>query len=332
MRTRCASTTPTVSSCRLRCFCIPLAFSLNHCARLCISSLELQCAAVRVLLSCQRSVFAHHTRRVGGLNYQVKLRDAALLFIETTVQLTRAWQAECRAGGTQRRGNTPLCTEEPAAFRKRLLGHVAAVREWGFDAADVGVLAARDIFLIAGEPRALASRIGALASFLDAVPNRSADAMLSKAERASRAQVRHLVLHGPPRSLYMSTADLKKLVANYVRLGLFATQEAARQDCLCRPSLVKTTSWQVLVRRIAAVRAMGGAAEDELTAAQGNQSAERVLEAGKLRDYSGCAALLGVASGFSGFGMTKLLDALGDSADLAPCLSCRLACSATGLS
>jgi hypothetical protein len=71
------------------------------------------------------------------------------------VQLRRAWQLECRHSGL----NSNLCTEEPAAFRERLRGHVAAVREWGLDAADIGVLATRNIFLVAGEPRALASLV-----------------------------------------------------------------------------------------------------------------------------------------------------------------------------
>jgi hypothetical protein len=49
---------------------------------------------------------------------------------------------------------------------ERLRGHVAPVRAWGLDAADLGVMAARDT----GEPSVLASRIGVLASFLKSPP------------------------------------------------------------------------------------------------------------------------------------------------------------------
>jgi hypothetical protein len=79
------------------------------------------------------------------------------------VQLRRAWQRECRAG--IERQHTALCTEDPTAFRERLRGHVAAARQWGFDAADVGVLAARHVNLVTGEPGVLAVRINVLQSF-----------------------------------------------------------------------------------------------------------------------------------------------------------------------
>jgi hypothetical protein len=208
----------------------------------------------------------------------------------------RAWQFECRES---RKGqNSKLCTEEPAAFRKRLRAHVAALREWGSDAADVGVLAAHNILRVAGEPLALASRINVLALFFKVPPipamqsAQSADTPLGTCEHASRAQFRHLVLHGHSTALYMSTAALEELMTSYVRLGLFATNDAAREGCLNKNCLLKGTSWRVLVRRNAAVRAVGGTAEDELTAAASNYSAERVLEAGMLREYSGCAPLV----------------------------------------
>jgi hypothetical protein len=165
------------------------------------------------------------------------------------------------------------------------------MHEWGLSAADVGALAARDTRLVAGEPGALASRISMLAWFFKVPPMpvpQSADASLDTREHAGRAQLRHLVLHGPDRALYMSLAALEELMNNYVRLGLFATKKAARQG-LYNSGLVKPTSWRVLVRRTAAVRAMGGSPADEPTAAMATCSAERVLEAGMLREYAGCA-------------------------------------------
>jgi hypothetical protein len=224
------------------------------------------------------------------------LRQVGLIIAWHAVQLRRAWQYDCREG---RNLHTALCTEEPAAFREQLRGHVAAVREWGLDAADVGVLAARDVRLVAGEPRALASRVSVLASFFKVPPilaTQSADALLAEREHASTAQLRHLVLHGNHMALYTSKADVEELMANYVRLGLFATEDAARQGCLCNPGLVKTTSWRALVRRSAAVRATGGTAEDELTAARCTYSADRILQAGMMRDCSGCAPLIIIAA------------------------------------
>jgi hypothetical protein len=209
------------------------------------------------------------------------------------VQLRRAWQFECRNA----RQHSKLCTEEPAAFRERLRGHVAAVREWGLDAVDIGVLAARDIYLVAGEPDALASRISMLASFFKVPPIpavQPADALLSTNKHSGRAQLRHLVLHGLYGALYMGFADVHELMANYTRLGLFATKDAAREGCLNNIGLLRTISWRVLVRKNAAVRAVGGTAEDTMTAY--NYSAERVLEAGMLREYSGCAPTLVAAT------------------------------------
>jgi hypothetical protein len=223
------------------------------------------------------------------------LRQVGVIMSWVAVQLRRAWQCECREGCNI---HTALCTEEPTAFRERLRGHVAAVREWGLDAADVGVLAARNVRLVAGEPRALASRISVLASFFKVPPipaMQSADAQLAEHEHASRAQLRHLVLHGPHGALCMGNADLDKLMANYTRLGLFGTKAAAREGCLNNIDLLKGTSWRVLVRRNAAVRAVGGTAEDEMTAAASHYSAERVLDAGMLRTWSGCVPLVTAA-------------------------------------
>jgi hypothetical protein len=217
--------------------------------------------------------------------------SAAPVMIDCTgAQVRRAWQTECR--GSRNQQNSKLCTDEPAAFRTRLQGHVATVWKWGLSAADVGVLAARDVALVAGEPRALASRISALASCFRVPPfpaMQSADALLAVPKPASRAQLRCLVLHGPNMALYTSMADLEGLMASYVRLGVFAAEDASRQGCLCNPSLVKTTSWRVLVSRIAAVRATGGTSEDDLTAAMCAHSADCMLEAGMLQEYSGCA-------------------------------------------
>jgi hypothetical protein len=221
------------------------------------------------------------------------LRQVGLIIAWLAVQLRRAWQYECREG---RNLHTALCTEKPAAFRERLRGHVAAVREWGLNAADVGVLAARDVRLVAGEPRALASRVSVLASFFKVPPilaTQSADAVLAEDEHASRVQLRHL--HGPHGALYLGTADLEELMANYVRLGLFGTKDAAREGFLNNIDLLKGTSWRVLVRRNAAVRAVGATAEDEMTAATLHYSAERALEAGMLRTWSGCAPLVTAA-------------------------------------
>jgi hypothetical protein len=214
-----------------------------------------------------------------------------LMMAWVAAQLRRAWQSECRNAFQ----NSKLCTEEPAAFRKRLRGHIAAVREWGLDAADIGVLAARDVLLVAGEPDALASCVSVLSSFFKVPPisaMQSAHPQLAGHEHASRAQLRRLVLHGPHGALCLGTADLDELMANYTRLVLFGTKAAAREGCLNNIDLLKGTSWRVLVRRNAAVRAVGGTAEDEMTAAASHFSAERVLEAGMLREYSGCAPLI----------------------------------------
>jgi hypothetical protein len=120
----------------------------------------------------------------------------------------------------------------------------------------------------------------------------SVDAQLAEHEHTGRAQLRHLVLRGPHGALYMGTADLHELMANYTRLGLFATKAAAREGCLNNIGLLKGTSWRVLVRKHAAVGAAGGTAEDELAAVVSSSSAERVLEAGMLREYSGCVPLV----------------------------------------
>jgi hypothetical protein len=209
------------------------------------------------------------------------------------LQLRRAWQFECRCGsrGEGTGPNSNLCTEGPAAFRARLRGHVAAAREWGLDAADIGALAARNVYLIAGEPSALASRLAVLAAFIaphSAQPPDSHGGLSPELKVAVGKQLRDVLVRGHDRALCMSAADLEELVANYVRYGLFPSKLAAREGCLRSPMLLRTTSWRVLVRKLAAVRVLGGSAEDEMTAASSTLSAERVLEAGLLREYSMC--------------------------------------------
>jgi hypothetical protein len=205
------------------------------------------------------------------------------------LQLRHAWQSECQYNeGT---ASSNLCTEEPAAFRTRLRGHVAAVREWNLGAADIGALAAHDVRFVTSEPIVLASRLAVLAAFVMLCSSQPADStgnMCTDRNIAVGKQFRDVLVRGHYRALYMSAAGLEQLVANYVRLGLFAAERAVREGCLRNPKLLRTVSWRVMVRKLAAVRAVGGSPEDELAAATCTCSAERVLEAGMLRKYSGC--------------------------------------------
>jgi hypothetical protein len=192
------------------------------------------------------------------------------------LQLRRAWQYECRSNEGNASSN--LCTEEPAAFRTRLRGHVAAAREWGLGAADIGALAARDVRLVVGEPSVLASSLEVLAAFVAPCSAQSPDSpggLSPDRKVAVGKKLRDVLVRGHERALYMSTADLKQLVANYVRLDLFASKDVAREGCLRSPELLRPVSWRVLVRKLAAVRALGGSAEDEMTAAKNGYSAQR---------------------------------------------------------
>jgi hypothetical protein len=207
-----------------------------------------------------------------------------------SLQLRRAWQLECRH--TEGKSSTALCNEEPAAFRARLRRHVAAAREWGLDAADVGALAARNVTLVACEPSVLAARFEVLAAFVTphgSLPDDSPACIQFNSKRAIGKHLRDVLVRGHKDALHMSFVDLQELLVNYVRLGLFASKGAAREGCLRSPQLLRTTSWRVMVRKVAAVRAVGGSPDDELAAAKRTYSAERVLEAGMLREYSGCA-------------------------------------------
>jgi hypothetical protein len=208
------------------------------------------------------------------------------------LQLRRAWESECRSNEGIASSN--LCTEEAAAFRARLLGHVAVAREWGLDAADIGALAARDVRLVVGEPSVLASRLAVLAAFVMLCSSQPADStggLCPDRKIAVGKQLRNVLVRGHKGALYMSATHFEEMVANYVRVGLFASERAAREGCLRNPTLLRSVSWRVLVRMLAAVRALGGSAEDAMTAAKSCCSAERVLEAGMLRKYSGCASV-----------------------------------------
>jgi hypothetical protein len=163
-----------------------------------------------------------------------------------------------RSDGMPRR--SALCTEQPAVFRARLRGHAAAAREWGLDAADAGALAARDVHLVAGEPSVLASRLAVLAAFVAPCSAQSPDlpgGLRPDRKVAAGKKLRDVLARAHHRALYMSTADLKQLVANYARLGLFASKDITREGCLRSPELLRTVTWRVLVRKLAAVRALG---------------------------------------------------------------------------
>jgi hypothetical protein len=138
----------------------------------------------------------------------------------------------------------------------------------------------------------LASRLAVLAAFVaprSSQPSDSAGGMCPDRQIAMSEKLRDVLMGAHYNALYVSTAGLERLVANYVRLGIFASQAAAHEGCLRRPRLLRCTSWRAMVRRHAAVQAVGGTMDHKLLAEESGYSAQRVTEAGMLRDYTGCA-------------------------------------------
>ena len=173
----------------------------------------------------------------------------------------------------------------------QLRKHVATMAPLGFNEHALGVLAARAPYAILGSTDALAAQFAMLRKVFqpwsdelvqdlsrtditrECLPAVARDAppparttLAAASERGHCSLVHKAMLAGPAEVLCWTREGLEAHMRTLVAVGLFTTGADVRHECTLQLSLLRSRKLEWYLARKAAVRELGGSAEDVLAA------------------------------------------------------------------